>query len=373
MTTSHLLAARRSAVVPRNGAFASLLPHDIAAPVIKAVLDDAGFKPDQIDELIVSNALGTGGNPARLVALASGLPQRVAGLSIDRQCCGGLDALPLADAVIKSGQHDVVLAGGVESYSRRPLRYHTFADGSDPEAYEQAPFTPWPDRDPNMAEAADLLARQQSISRSDQEQWAIESHAKARTASDQLTKEIVPIADLAHDPFSRNLNARLCHRAPVIAGDITSATMCVAADAAAFVLVVSDRIAKQIDKPLPELVSGATLGDDPEMPGLGPVPAIKQSLKAANIDTSDLTIAEIMEAFAVQAIACQREAGISPNIVNPYGGSLARGHPIGASGAILAVRLFHHLQQFGGIGLAAIAAAGGLGTAVIVKQTLSGV
>lgn len=369
MSKSYLLAARRSAVSPRHGAFAALLPHQLAAPVIKALLADAGLAADDVGEVIVSNALGAGGNPARLVALASGLPERIGGLSIDRQCCGGLDALLLADAMIRSGQQDVVIAGGVESYSRRPLRSHTFADGSDPLPYDQAPFTPWPERDPNMAVAADQLAGRLHISRSEQDEWAMDSHAKARAAKDLVSPEIVPIAGLDHDPFGRKLSPRLCDRSPVIAGSVTSANMCVAADAAAFVLVVSERIAEAFARPLPELVAGATLGGEPDMPGLGPVAAIAASLAKAGLTASGLTVAEIMEAFAVQAIACQRRAGIDRAIVNREGGSLARGHPIGASGAILAVRLFHQMQRRGGIGLAAIAAAGGLGTALIVRQS----
>ena len=369
MSKSYLLAARRSAVSPRHGAFADLLPHELAAPVVKAVLADAGLEGTDVGEIIVSNALGAGGNQARLVALASGLPERIGGLSIDRQCCGGLDALLLADAMIRSGQHDIVLAGGVESYSRRPMRFHTFADGSQPQAYDQAPFTPWPERDPGMADAAERLAERLGISRAEQDAWAIESHAKALASSEIAAREIVPIAGLEHDPFGRKLSQRLCDRSPVIAGSITSANMCVAADASAFVMLVSERVARTISHPLPELVAGATVGGEPDMPGLGPVAAIEDSLANAGLVASDLTIAEIMEAFAVQAIACQREAGIDPAIVNPHGGSLARGHPIGASGAVLTVRLFHLLHKQGGIGLAAIAAAGGLGTALIIRQS----
>ena len=128
---ARLIAARRTAVVPRGGAFARLSLEDLAAPVIAACLADAGISPDAVDEVILSNALGTGGNPARRVALAAGLMERVAGLTIDRQCAGGLDAILLARALVDSGAADVVLAGGVESYSRRPLRLAT-----DPEAFE---------------------------------------------------------------------------------------------------------------------------------------------------------------------------------------------------------------------------------------------
>ena len=352
---ARLIAARRTAVVPRGGAFARLRIEDLAAPVLTACLADAGLTPDMVDEVILANALGAGGNPARRVALAAGLPETVAGLTTDRQCAGGLDAILLAKALVDSGAADVVLAGGVESYSRRPLRLATNPDGGPSVPYDQAPFTPWPDRDPDMAEAAEALATRLAISRDRQELWAMQSHAKALAAD--LSAEIVPLNGVTRDAFPRILSPRLLARAPVLTGSITAATAAVAADAAAVCLVVSDRIAK--GRCL-ALLGGATLGGNPEEPGLAPVTAIRRIWGG-----EPLAQAEIMEAYAVQALAVIDEAGLDPQIVNPGGGGLARGHPIGASGAILAVRLFHGLRQ--GRGLAAIAAAGGIGTALLVE------
>ncbi len=365
MSRVFLAGARRSAVVPRGGAFAALALHDLAAPVIAGALQDADIAPHRVDELIVANALGAGGNPARLAALAAGLAQRVAGLSIDRQCAGGLDALLLGAALIRSGQHDIVVAGGVESYSRRPLRLRTFADGRPPEAYDAPPFSPFPDRDPDMAEAADSLGRKLGISRSEQDLWAVESHRKARAAGPRLADEITPVAGVGHDPFARDLVPRLAARAQTVAGDITAANMSVAADGAAFCVLVSERVAGPRGI---ELIGGATLGDDPAMPGTAPVVAIARALTGAGLRARDLARSEVMEAFAVQAIACQRLAGLEPAIMNAGGGSLARGHPIGASGAVLAVRLYHELRTSGGAGLAAIAAAGGIGTALVLQS-----
>ena len=365
MSRVFLAAARRSAVVPRGGAFAALALHDLAAPVIAGALSDAGMAPNRVDELIVANALGAGGNPARLATLAAGLPQGVAGLSIDRQCAGGLDALLLGAALIGAGQHDIVVAGWVESYSRRPLRLRTFADGRPPQAYDAPAFSPFPDRDPDMAEAADLLGRQLGISRSEQDLWAVESHRKARAAAPRLAAEITPIAGIAQDPFARDLTPRLAARAQIVTGDITAANMAVAADAAAFCVLVSERFAAP---GAIELIGGATLGDDPAMPGTAPVPAIARALSRAGLRPRDLARSEVMEAFAVQAIACQRLAGLDPATMNVGGGSLARGHPIGASGAALAVRLYHELRSGGGAGLAAIAAAGGIGTALLLQS-----
>lgn len=331
-------------------------------------MQDAGINARDVDELVVSNALGSGGNPARIIALASGLPERVAGLSLDRQCAGGLDALLLADALIRSGQCDLVIAGGCESYSRRPLRYHTFADGRAPEPYDQARFTPWADRDPDMAEAANRLAERLGISREAQDEWAMRSHALAASAP---ADEIVEIAGVSKDPFTRKLTDRLCRRAPVICGSVTAANMSVAADGAAFLVMASPEWAAARGLSGLPLLGGCTTGGDPELPGLAPVSAINQTLDRLGLSSGDLGAVEIMEAFAAQAIACMEGAGIDPALVNRSGGSLARGHPVGASGAVLAVQLFHRLRHAEGPGLAAIAAAGGLGTALVIGPPTS--
>jgi acetyl-CoA C-acetyltransferase len=351
---ARLIAARRTAVVPRGGAFARLRIEDLASPVVLACLADAGMAVDQVDELILSNALGAGGNPARRVALAAGLPETVAGLTTDRQCAGGLDAILLAKALVDSGAADVVLAGGVESFSRRPLRLATDPDGGPPEPYDQAPFTPWPDRDPVMTVAADALASRLGISRARQEAWAVESHAKSVRI--EHWPEIVPVAGVLWDAFPRNLTPGLLARAKVLQGSITTATAAVAADGAAVCLVVSDRVAAGRGL---AILNGATLGGNPEEPGIAPVAAINRIWSGET-----LAQAEVMEAYAVQAMSCIRDAGLPPAIVNPKGGALARGHPIGASGAILVVRLFHGLTK--GYGLATIASAGGIGSAMVL-------
>jgi acetyl-CoA C-acetyltransferase len=365
MTQAVIIAARRSPIAPRNGALSHLQPHELSTPVLRALLDDCGLGPESVDELILSNALGAGGNPARIAALAAGLPSHVAGLTIDRQCAGGLDAVILAQALVQSGQHQLVVAGGCESYSRRPLRAHTFADGREPEFYDQARFTPWPDRDPDMATAADRLAVSLGISQEAQDNWAIKSHEKARAASADLG--IVPIEGLHADPFTRALTDRHCARAKRISGSVTAANMAVAADAAALVVVATAEMARSLGLTGVEILGGQTIGGDPTLPGLAPVAAIQSELARSGLTVKDIRTAEIMEAFSCQAIACQQGANLPPEIVNINGGALARGHPIGASGAVLAVHLFHQLTQRPGVGLAAIAAAGGLGTALLMQ------
>ncbi|HEX9858094.1 MAG TPA: acetyl-CoA C-acyltransferase [Paracoccaceae bacterium] len=351
--------------MPRGGAFAALSLQALAAPVLRACLADAGLEPGQVDEVIVANALGAGGNPARLVALAAGLPEPVAGLSIDRQCAGGLDALRLAQAMVASGQAEVVIAGGVESYSRRPLRYRTDPGGGAAVPYDRPPFTPWPDRDPDMAQAAAALAQRLGITRQAQDDWAVASHARAIAARDWLAAEIVALPEAAADGFTRRLTPALAARAKVIVGPITAANAAVAADAAAFCVVVSERLAARAPRAL-RIAGAATLGGAPDAPGLAPVAAIGRALAQVGGRAGNLALAEVMEAYAVQAIACVQGAGLDPARVNAGGGALARGHPIGASGAILAVRLFHDLHR--GHGLAAIASAGGIGTALVLES-----
>lgn len=356
--------------MPRGGGFRRLAIHELAAPVIGALLGDAGLPPESVDEVILANALGGGGNPARLAALAAGLPERVAGLSIDRQCCGGMDAVLLADALIRAGGPEVVVAGGAESYSRRPERLRTDPDGGPPAPYDQPPFTPWPDRDPGMAEAAEALAVRLGVTRAEQDAWAIESHARARAALPRLAREIVPLAGVAADPFARVLTARTCARAQALAGSVTAATTAVAADGASFCLLVSGRIARRLATPRLRVLAGATRGADPELPGLAPVSALRVVIEAVSLRPDAFATIEIMEAFAVQAIACARLTGLPPERVNQGGGALARGHPIGASGAVNLTRLFHELDAPRQIGLATIAAAGGLGTAIAFERVV---
>lgn len=366
MTRAFVVAARRTAVVPRGLSLAGYALHDLAAPVIRACLADAGLPIEKVDHVIFGNALGAGGNPARVASLAASLPETVSGLSLDSQCCSGLDAVLMAQAMIAAGQAEVVVAGGAESYSQRPIRMRPAEDGDPPEAYDQPPFTPWPDRDPDMAAAAAALAREYGISRKEQDDWAIASHRKAFTAQADLAGEIVPLGQAARDRFARHLTPALCARAPVISGTVTAANTAVEADAAAIVLVVAEGVFDDLNLPALEILGGAATGGAPEMPGVAPVAAIAKTLGRLGLRPADFAQAEIMEAYAAQAIVCAADSGIDPGIVNPKGGALARGHPVGASGAVLTVRLFHDLAGTDGTGLAAIAAAGGLGTALVV-------
>jgi acetyl-CoA C-acetyltransferase len=375
VSAAFIVAARRTAVAPRDGALRAVAVADLAAATMRAVLADAGIEPRQVEDVILGNALYGGGNPARLAALVAGLPEDVAALTIDTQCCAGLDAVMLAADRVAAGAR-AVIAGGVESFSRAPIRLRrpTHPDEA-PREYSRPPFAPWPERDPDMIPAAAALARSLGITRHAQEVFAVESHRKALQHG-AAAGEIVAVAGLARDAFARTLTAALCARLPALAGDpdhaVTTATVAVEADAAAAVLVVDGDLAtrlKTAGHPI-RIVGAARRGGDPTLPGLAPIAAARAVLARHGIPADRVDVAEIMEAFAVQAIACMDGIGLDPARVNRGGGALARGHPIGASGAILAVRLWHELAQErdGATGLAAIAAAGGLGSAIVMRR-----
>jgi len=375
VTGTVIAGACRTAVAPRGGAFRSIEAWDLAAAPIRALLAAVGLPAGDIDAVILGNALYGGGNPARLALLAAGIPEDRPALTVDSQCCAGLDAIALAAARIRAGDADVVVAGGVESFSRAPeRRRRPLAPGEPAVPYERPPFSPWPARDPDMIPAAADLAQACGIARTRQEDYAVASHAAARAAPPS-PGEIVDLAGLTRDAFARRLTPALCARLPALAGDaghaVTAATVAVEADAAAVVLVVSDRVVARLrpNGRAIRIAGTASAGGDPAMPGLAPIAASRRLLARLGLAPHDVAVAEVMEAFAVQAIACIEGIGLDPARVNRGGGALARGHPIGASGAILAVRLWHELQkeQPGSHGLATIAAAGGLGSAMLLR------
>ncbi|NBN65475.1 acetyl-CoA C-acyltransferase [Microvirga tunisiensis] len=378
MTEVVIVAARRSPVAPRGGALSRLDLAGLAAPVVQAVLQDAGLDAARVDDIVLGNALGAGGNPARLVGLAAGLPDHVSGLSIDRQCCSGLDAVVLAARSIRAGDCDLVLAGGVESYSRSPIRAHRPLDpGGQPVPYDRPAFVADPARDPDPLVAAAHLAQSDGWLRSAQEDHAMASHKKALMAetAGHLAGELVPLAGLARDSFARALDPVLLRRLKPLAGTaghaLTAATVAVEADAAALLLLASRSRAEALGLPVLAVQVGAVQsGGRPEDPALVPRQAIADLLARLGWTARSVARVELMEAFAVQALACLKDMDLPPEAVNAGGGALARGHPIGASGAILLVRLVHELQRLsaGDRGLAAIAAVGGLATAVALRR-----
>lgn len=374
-----IVAAKRTPVVPRGGAFSRLALHELGAPVIQACLSECTVKPSKLDEVIVGNALYGGGNPGRLMALAAGLPETVPALTIDRQCCSGLDAVGLGFSMISAGHAKTVLAGGAESFSRSALRFHRpMETDQSPKPYDRPPFTPWADRDPAMGEAAATLAAGLSISREQQWEWAIESHRKALQRRDNggFDPEMVQVGDrlLSGDPFARSLTVDLCRRTALLYGEETFgvdvASTAVEADAAAFLILCDEETAARQSGPIFRVAGYAIAAGDPEWPGLAPIEAAKKLLSETGAMPTDFERIEIMEAYAAQAIAFCDALEFPTDKINVGGGALARGHPIGASGAVLLIRLIAELTGLrpGARGLAAVASAGGLGSAMAIEK-----
>ena len=208
-----LIAAwARSAVAPHGGAFGALQPHSIAAPVVQVLLQRAGISPQAIDAIVTGNALGAGGNPARMLALAAGLPESCAALSIDTQCCSGLDAVAMAVGMLASGQASVVIAGGMEAWSRSPIRQiRPMRPGEVAVAYERPAFSPDPARDPDLLEAAGDYAHQQGFTREQQDAYAVQSHQRAVAHQSYLRQEIVSVKGLQTDAYPREITMeRVC-------------------------------------------------------------------------------------------------------------------------------------------------------------------
>ena len=380
-----LIAAwARSAVVPREGAFKALQAHEIAAPVLQALLQRAGLDASSVDAVVLGNALGAGGNPARLLALHAGLPERCAAFTVDTQCCAGLDAVALGVGLIAAGEAEVVVAGGAESWSRSPLRLHRPLRADEaPVAFDRPAFAPTPEQDPDMLMSAARYAAAQGYTRSQQEAFALQSHQRAVTHQADIDSEIVPIAGQLHDSYPRLIDATRAARMPVMAQSdaldqaagqafaLSTLTISGQSDGAALVLLMSPAAANRLSVQAPAAwVAHASVGAAPQTPLLAAELAAHAVLRRAGLDhASRLQSVELHDAFAVQGLSFAKGLGLSPEQVNPRGGGLARGHPIGASAAVALVRLLANLQRDGASGaqgLVAVAGAGGLGSAAVV-------
>jgi acetyl-CoA C-acetyltransferase len=331
--------------------FASLDIEELAAPVLQATLADAGLPADQLDDVILGNAAGPGGNVARLAALHADFPTSTPGVTVDRQCGSGLEAVMQACHLIIAGAGTAYLAGGVESQSRAPLRSLPASGTLPAQSYKRARFSPDTIGDPEMGAAADTVANKFNISRARQDAFALRSQARAAKARDagRFTGEITPIAGHATDACIRDsmTAARLARLRPAFTqdGTVTVGNACPLNDGAAALLITTASKARALghSKALAYL-GGAAAGVDPNILGIGPVASTRKLLtQHPNLRLSDLTHLEFNEAFAAQVLASLDALEIDENLPNPDGGAIALGHPFGASGTILVVRLFSQL------------------------------
>lgn len=382
----------RSAVAPHGGAFRALQPHQIAAPVLRALLQRVGVPAQAVDAVVLGNALGAGGNPARMLALAGGLPERCAAFSIDTQCCAGLDAVSMAVGLLASGQASVVIAGGVEAWSRSPIRQvRPLHAGQAAITYEQPAFSPDPARDPDVRVSAADYARQHGFSRVQQDAYAVRSHQRAMLHRATLATEIVPVNGLQHDAYPRAVDAVRAARMPVAVRaaawqeatrqpgnrpadcSVSMLATSARADGAALVLLATPQACKTLGIVAQAAwVTSASVGSDPGTPLLAAEKAAVAALSRVGLESvASLRVIELHDAFAVQGLSFCESLGIESTAINRRGGGLARGHPIGASGAISLVRLLSDLQLDelpGARGLVAVAGAGGIGAAAILER-----
>ncbi len=379
--TALILAGRRTPIARLDGELASLDAQTLATIVVRALVSDIGVAPDAVSDVILAMAAGPGGNLARRVALDAGLATSVPGLTIDRQCGGGLDAIVLACRLVQAGAGDLYIAGGVESASTSPLRRETSADAgaAGRRFFPRRMFSGGGHDDPGMAESAQTIAAEWGISRSRQDAYAARSHhqAVAARAAGVFDREIVPcVVDGANGPVvvsedscpRATLTPDRLARFPAIVtsdGTVTAGNASQIADGAAAVVVASGRMAERLGRSGLCHIDSTTTGVDPRLCGIGAVAATR-GLGARNphLRLEKLTQVALTEAFAGQTLATIDDLGLDPARVNPHGGAIGLGHPWGASGAIQLVRLVADLAgDDGASGVALAAIAGGMGTA----------
>jgi acetyl-CoA acetyltransferase family protein len=388
-----VLEAVRTPVGRLGGALAGVRADDLAATAVKAVVQRLpGLDPSAIEEIYFGDANQAGEdnrNVARMAVLLAGLPVTIPGATVNRLCGSGLEAVIDASRAVAVGDVELVLAGGVESMSRAPWVLPKPAKGY-PTGHEQLWSTTlgWRMTNPRMptewtislGEGAEVLADKYSVSREEQDAFALGSHHRAAAAWEAgwFAAEVVAVdgVDLPRDECVRPDSTldKLAALKPVFraGGTVTAGNASPMNDgAAALVLASAEGAERAGTEPLARVVARATSGVEPHLYGIGPVAAGRAALSRAGLAWGDLDAVELNEAFAAQSLACLAEwPDLDPTIVNPQGGAIAIGHPLGCSGARILTTLIHHLRRTGGrYGMAAMCIGVGQGIAVIVENS----
>ena len=393
-----IIDAVRTPIGRYGGALAPVRPDDLAAAVIRAVVDRTRVDPALVEDVILGCANQAGEdnrNVARMAALLAGLPVEVAGQTVNRLCGSGLQAVNTAAHAIGAGDGDVFIAGGVESMTRAP-----YVMLKPEAAYDRGARTMedttlgWRFVNPAMqatyppislGETAERVADQWAVSRERQDAFAAESQRRAGAAIEagrfagQLVAVSVPgrkgsvtLVDRDEHPRPDSTPEALAALRPAFraGGSVTAGNSSGINDGAAAVLLVEADAARALGlRPMARVVATAVAGVHPDVMGIGPVPAVRKALARAGIAVADLDVIEINEAFASQSVACMDELGLDPTRVNPNGGAIALGHPLGASGARLVTMLVHELARTGGrYGLATMCIGVGQGIATVVER-----
>jgi len=384
-----VLSAVRTPVGRYGGALAGERPDDLAALVIGEAVSRAGVPAEQIEDVWFGAANQAGEdnrNVARMAALLAGLPESVAGVTVNRLCASGLSAVVGACHAVAAGDGDLFVAGGVESMSRAPLVMakpeHAFPRGNstawdttlgwrfpNPRLEELFPLE-------SMGETGENVAERYGVSREEQDAFALRSQQRwaAADADGRFADELVPVGDVTRDEHPRPDTSaeKLATLKPAFrsGGTVTAGNSSGINDGAAALVVASEAKARELGvEPLGAFVGSAVAGVDPRVMGIGPVPAVRKLLERAGVDVGDLDLVELNEAFASQSLVVIRDLGLDPERVNVNGGAIALGHPLGMSGARLVVTLLHELQRRGGrYGLTTLCVGVGQGQAALFSR-----
>jgi 3-oxoadipyl-CoA thiolase len=384
-----VLAAVRTPVGRYGGALSGVRPDDLAAHAISAVVDRAGIDPGEIEDVYFGCANQAGEdnrNVARMAALLAGLPDSVAGVTVNRLCASGLSAVVSACHAVAAGDGDLFVAGGVESMSRAPLAMAK-PDRAFPRGDQTVYDTTLGWRFPNprmqelfplesMGETGENVAERWDVSREDQDAFALASQRRhaAAVESGRFDDELVPVGDVVRDehPRSDTTAEKLAALKPAFRenGSVTAGNSSGVNDGAAALVIASEERAGALGaEPLGAFVASAVTGVDPRVRGIGPVAAVRKLLARAGVDAADLDLVELNEAFASQSLAVIRDLGLEAEKVNVNGGAIALGHPLGMSGARLVVSLLHELRRRGGrYGLATLCVGVGQGQAALFER-----
>ncbi|MBX7224676.1 MAG: acetyl-CoA C-acyltransferase [Chitinophagales bacterium] len=388
---AYIVAGYRSAVAKaKKGGFRFYRPDDLGADVIKHLVASVpNLDPSVIEDLICGNAIPEaeqGMQIGRMVALRAGLPLTVAGVTVNRYCGSGVETISMATAKIKAGMADCIIAGGVESMSLLPMTgWRTVLN------YEIAKGNP--DYYSSMGLTAEAVAKQFKISREAQDIFSYNSHQKAIKAIEagKFTDEIVPVTveevyldannkrktrtnvvAVDEGPRKDTSVEGLAALKPVFAqgGSVTAGNSSQTSDGAAFVIVCSEKIVKQFNlTPIARMLSCTTVGVEPRIMGIGPVAAIPKALSLAGLTMNNIDMIELNEAFAAQSLAVIQELGLNPEIINPNGGAIALGHPLGCSGAKLSIQLLNEMKrQNKKYGMVSACIGGGQGIASVFER-----
>jgi len=388
---SVIISAKRTPIGSFLGHLSSFSASDLASHVIKNILDDVEIESGIIDEVILGNVLsaGQGQAPARQATIKSGCPNHIEALTINKMCGSGLKAVMLADQMIRCGDSEIILAGGMESMSNAPYLIQELRSGKrlghtsviDTMIYDGL-WDAYTDK--HMGNFAEMLAKDRNYSREDQDSFAVESYKRAKHATDQgiFSSEIVPmeIKKKSSDTIVINEDEepskvkyeKISNLKPAFQNDgtITAANASKINDGAAVLLIVSEKKARDLGiKPLASILAHASFAHEPEWFTTAPAQAITKVLKKTNLKSSDIDLWEINEAFAVVALAAMDDFNIQHEKMNIYGGAVALGHPIGASGARILTTLLNGMHRNKShLGLATLCIGGGEASALIIER-----